>query len=200
MKLFYSPSSPFVRKVTIVAALRGLSDQIERVVTRPLESPAFLLAVNPLSRIPALLTDEGYTLIDSALICEYLDSMGTNETAPLFPPSGDARWQALHLQALAGGMMDAAVMLYLKRVRPEEEARQRDVIERTLDVLEGAADVLGSLSTIGDISVACALGWFDFRLPELEWRTGRYQLAAWFDGINCHPVMKASEPYALPPA
>ena len=108
MKLFYSPTSPFVRKVVACAITRDLDGQIERIRTDAHASPAALLAANPLSKVPCLLTQDGEALFDSPVICEYLDSIG--DAPPLFPDHGATRWVALRYQALGDGMMDAAVM------------------------------------------------------------------------------------------
>ena len=88
MKLHYSPASPYVRKVMACAIARGIDGLIETVATNPHVSPAGLLADNPLSKVPALVTDDGIAVHDSPVICEYLDTIG--DAAPLFPPTGSA--------------------------------------------------------------------------------------------------------------
>ncbi len=93
MKLYYSATSPFVRKVMACAIARGLDHQIERIDTDPHVSPASLVRNNPLSKLPCLITDDGLALFDSPVICEYLDSVG--DVIPLFPPGGPVRWRAL---------------------------------------------------------------------------------------------------------
>ena len=107
MKLHYSSASPYVRKVMAVAIARGLDGRIEKIATNPHVSPPELLADNPLSKVPALVTDDGLALFDSPVICEYLDSLG--DAPALFPPAGRARWVALRLQAIGDGILDAAV-------------------------------------------------------------------------------------------
>ena len=110
MKLFYSSHSPFVRKVRVTAAVLGLDDRIEIVETptTPVATDPAVVAANPLGKIPALTTDDGETLYDSRVICEYLISLAGNET--LLPSGGPARWAALRLQALADGLMEAAIL------------------------------------------------------------------------------------------
>ena len=121
MKLFYSPTSPYVRKVLACAITRGIADRIERIPTNPHVSPPSLLAHNPLSKVPCLITDDGVALFDSPVICEYLDDRG--DALPLFPGHGALRWRALKLQATGDGILDAAVSRRLDQGRPTEEAR-----------------------------------------------------------------------------
>ncbi|MCB8877260.1 glutathione S-transferase N-terminal domain-containing protein [Acidisoma silvae] len=186
MKLFYSPTSPFVRKVVIAAEIRGLLSQIERLSSNPHVSPPDLLSVNPLSKIPCLVTGDGVSLFDSPLICEYLDSLG--DAPPLFPDHGGPRWIALKQQALGDGMMDAAVLARMESVRPEEETRaqvilrQKAVVTRGLAALEESPPEIGH-PTIGTVTVACALGYLDFRFAADDWRAGHPRLAHWLEAF-----------------
>lgn len=187
MKLFYSPTSPFVRKVILAAKIRGLEAQIALVPSNPHVSPPDLLAVNPLSRIPALVTEDGVALFDSPVICEYLDSLG--DAPPLFPASGGARWVALKQQALGDGIMDAGVLGRMESMRPEEEtrtgviARQKASIARSLTLLEATPPEAGH-PTIGGVTVACALGYLDFRYAADDWRAGHPRLAHWLESFS----------------
>ncbi len=198
MKLFYSPTSPYVRKVMACAILRGLEGRIETVPTNPHQSPPELLAANPLSKVPGLVTDEGMALFDSPVICEYLDSLG--DAAPLFPPAGPARWRALVLQAMGDGILDAAVPRRMEQGRPQEAARDaaiarmRDASNRTLDALEAAPP--GDGLDIGTITVACALGYLDLRFAAEPWREGRPRLAAWFARMAAVPALARTAPPA----
>lgn len=198
MKLFYSPASPFARKVRLAASLRGISDRIELVATDTMASPPDLLAANPLSKIPALVRDDGSTLIDSPVICEYLDTVG--EAAPLFRASGEARWTALRLQALGDGLMDAAVVAVYESRRPAEDARcaniarQKAAIARALDLAEAEADTLEAPWTIGSVTLVAALGYLDFRLGEDSWRNGRPKLATWYERVSADPAIAESAP------
>ena len=181
MKLYHSPASPYVRKVNAVAIHHGL--ELERVPTNPHESPEALLADNPLSKVPCLVTDDGISLPDSPLACEYLDSIGTGEK--LIPDHGAPRWNALRVAALADGIMDAAVGRRMQAAYPMDEGRQRmetrakAAIARALDVLEGE-DPDAPL-TIGAVAAVCALGYLDFRFGGEDWRTGRPKLAGWYE-------------------
>ncbi len=107
MKLCFSPTSPYVRKVRACAITREINGQIELVPTDANASPADFVAINPLSKVPALVTEDGAALFDSPVICEYLDSVG--DALPMFPTHGAARWRALKLQAMGDGILDASV-------------------------------------------------------------------------------------------
>jgi glutathione S-transferase len=196
LKLYYSSASPFVRKVMACAIIRGLDGRIEKVPTNPHASPADLVADNPLSKVPCLVTDDGAPLFGSQLICEYLDSLG--EGLPLFPEHGAARWRALRYQSLGDGILDAAVPRRGEEAKPSEDARDtqiarfRTVMHRTLDVLE--ADPPHKHVDIGSITVACALGYMDFRFPGDAWRDGHPRLAGWFEAFAQNTGLKETVP------
>ncbi len=202
MKLYHSPASPYVRKVMVLAQETGLLDRIEvvGVATTPLAPDAGVAAANPVKKIPALVADDGMTLFDSPVICEYLDSLhgGTR----MFP-DGKARWQALRLQAAADGMLDAALLVvYESRFREEAMRNQGWVdgqlakIAGALDAFEAEADSFGDRVDIGTISVGCGLGYIDFRLGHLNWRDSRPKLAAWYERFSARPSMQATRPPA----
>ncbi len=196
MKLFYSPTSPYVRKVLACAIARGIADRIERILTNPHVSPPSLIAYNPLSKVPCLITDDGVALFDSPVICEYLDERG--DALPLFPAHGALRWRALKLQAMGDGILDAAVSRRLDQGRPTEDARiqamerARDAVSRTLDALE--RDPPSSSADIGSITVACALGYLDFRFPDDRWRERRPRLGAWHEAFSRQPALSRTVP------
>lgn len=181
MRIHYSAASPYVRKCVAVALHHGLP--LERVASNPHLSPDHLLADNPLSKVPSLVTDEGLALNDSPIICEYLDHIGTGPK--LFPAPGPARWKALAMAALADGILDAAVGRRLSSQFPQDEgrqkydARQKAAITRALDALE-AGELSGPLD-IGKLGVVCALGYLDFRFGQEDWRGGRSKLAAFYE-------------------
>lgn len=196
MKLAYSPNSPYVRKCWALAIQRGIEDRIElwSVATT---DPA-LAAVNPLSKIPALITDEGQVIYDSPVICEYLDSVGSGPR--LFPESGPARWKVLTQAALADGILDATQPRRREVALPQDEGRiayiklQQGKVARALDALEADADSLGDLRTIGEIAIACALGYLDFRYPHEPWRPGHPKLEAWYARVVQLPPMARTVP------
>jgi len=195
LKLYYSATSPYVRKVIACALACGTLDQITRVDTNPHASPPGLLADNPLSKVPCLVTQDGLALFDSPVICEYLDAVGGGS---LFPPPGPARWRALKQQAIGDGIMDAAVSRRMDMARPREDAReaamarQRMAIGRTLDLLE--ADPPANHLDIGSITVACALGYLDLRFADDAWREGRDKLAQWYAAMAERPEIAQSAP------
>ena len=187
MKLHHSPASPYVRKVMACAIARGLDGRIEKVATNPHVSPADLLADNPLSKVPALVADDGTAIYDSPVICEYLDPLG--DAPALFPPTGaPARLMAQVMHATADGILDAAVARRLQMAHPQDDgrkafdARQKAAVERALDVLE--KNPPKALSDIGEIAVACALGYLDFRFGNEPWRATHPRLAAWFEQVS----------------
>lgn len=196
MKLFYSPTSPYVRKVMAVAIASGMESRITTVRTNPHESGADLLAANPLSKVPCLVTDDGVALFDSPVICEYLDSIGSGG---LFP-TGAVRWRALRNQAIGDGMMDASILARSEAALPADAARTAAVmrykaaVQRSLDLLESAPppDHL----TIGTITVACALGYLDLRFAADDWRAGRPKLAAWSAKMQERPELAKTAPPA----
>ena len=185
MKLRYSPASPYVRKVTVVAHETGLIDRLEIVPTNVWANDTDIGRDNPLGKVPALVLDDGTVLYDSRVIAEYFDSLAPG--AALFPASGPARWTALRRQALGDGIMDAGVSIRYERVvRPAEKLfpdwveGQRRKILQSLDVLETEARALFGELTIGHVAIGCALGWFDFRFSADNWRQRRPALAAWY--------------------
>ena len=196
MKIYYSGTSPYVRKVMVCAILRGLDGRLEKQPSNPHASPADLLADNPLSRVPALVADDGMALFDSPVICEYLDSIG--DAPALFPPAGPARWRALKLQAMGDGILDAAVPCRGELAKPKETARDgliaryKAAMARTVDALE--ADLPGTGVDIGTIAVACALGYLDFRYGSEPWRPGHPKLTAWYEAFALNPAIGATAP------
>lgn len=201
MKLLHAPTSPFVRKVMVVAHEAGLADQIECVfnAASPLQRDPALIDHNPLGKIPALIVEHGVTLFDSPVICEYLAARGDNTT--LYPPIGPARWEALTQQALGDGLLDAAIAgRYEMLMRPEEFrwAGWRDVqiakVNGALARIEALASKLGQEPTIGTITLGCALGYLDFRYGDLNWRSGRPAAADWFAAFDERPSMATTRP------
>jgi glutathione S-transferase len=198
MTLRYSPTSPYVRKVTVLAHEAGLHGQIEHVPTFPWDAKTDLPKDNPIGKVPTLVTAEG-SFYDSPVICEYLDSM--HSKAKLFPPAGPARWTALRRQALADGMLDAGISHLLEsRRQPGEQSkgwmeRQHGIVRRGFDALEREAASFGGTVDIGTIAIGCAIGWLEFRniLGE-DWRTGRPALARWYDGFAKRPSMLQTVP------
>ncbi len=199
MKLYFSPASPFARKVRVSALELGLAERIEllQISLSPVSPHTDLRLHNPLGKIPALITDEGEALYDSPVICEYLDALAGG--ARLWPAAGPARWRALTRQALADGITDAAVLVrYEQAVRPEPLRWAQWIegqwlkIRTALEALE--RDSLEGVFDIGTISVACALGYLDFRFAEEGWRARLPRLAAWYALISERASLAATRP------
>lgn len=199
MKLYSSSASPYARKVAVCAHEAGLADRIEivSVTVSPVGSNAEVSAANPLTKVPTLVLDDGAGLFDSRVIVEYLDHISGGRLIP----GGDARWPALRDQAAADGLLDAALLArYERALRPEPlrwadwDAGQIGKIERTLDAFEAAFEPSGGRPQVGDIAVACALSYLDFRFGDLGWRSGRPRLAAFADTFNARPSMVATVP------
>ena len=197
MQLFYSPASPFVRKVLACAIAREIDGQIDLVPTNAHASPPDLIAANPLSKVPCLITEDGMALFDSPVICEYLDAL--DGTLPLFPRVGGARILGLRHQAMGDGIMDAAVLRRGESLRPQEAARdanmarQKAAVDRTVAALE--ADLPHQTIDIGTIAIGCALGYLDFRFAHEPWRPSAPQLAAWFATFSENPCMARTVPH-----
>ena len=195
MKLYTNNASPFARKCRVIA--HELELKLEEIRTLPMQDPEFR-RVNPLGKIPALVLDDGSVLIDSPVICEYLNHTGGGKFFPgmnIFKHNS-GRWKALGLAALGDGIADAAVAyVILGRESPVPEAarkRQLDTVLAALDALERVN--FAKDPTIGEISIGCALGYVDFRLPDLDWKSSRPKLAAWFARFSEYPAMKATAP------
>jgi len=202
MKLAYSPASPYVRKVNVCAEELGLASRIENVPTKvlPSEPNREYGRSAPLMKVPSLTLDDGTVLFDSIVICEYLDSLAGG--GKLFPASGNARWKALRLHALANGILDAAILArYETFLRPEAlrwdawTQGQLTKVDQALDHLEKHAGDLAAFD-VGTIAVGCALGYLDFRFADRRWRDARPALAAWYEKTAQRESFKKTVPHA----
>ena len=202
MRLYHTPTSPFVRKVMVVAHELGLASKIEFVFLRPtpLNTDATLSKENPLSKIPVLVLDDGTSIYDSAVICEYLDSLHGGEN--IIPASGTERWRALRQQALSDGILEAGVVVFYERtMRPKELqweawlAGQTQKATQGLDALEREAAHFTDRVDIGLVCIGAMLGWLEFRKPFGDLRAGRPKLFAWYDRFAQRPSMTATAPH-----
>lgn len=181
-----SPPSPFGRKVKIAASVLGLSDQISVLPADTNDADDSLRQQNPLGKIPVLVLQSGETLYDSRVIIEYLDTLSSHS---IFP-EGEARFAALRGQALADGIMDAAIIqVYENRFRDPEIrsatwlSYQAEKVSRGLAQLETGILTLEKQVMIDDIALACALGYLDLRF-EGTWRQSHPNLVAWLDAFS----------------
>jgi glutathione S-transferase len=213
MKLLYAPTSPFVRKVMVVAHLTGQADQIEWLpsAAHPIRRDDRIAAHNPLAKVPTLILEDGQSLYDSRVICEYL-AVRAGDTQ-LFPASGAARWHALTQQALGDGLLDAALLArYERTARPaglewtDWYDAQLVKVEAGLAAIENQASALSlnaptldastlNAPTIGDITLGCALGYLDFRFPEFDWPARYPDTARWHAAFRTLPAMQATLPH-----
>ena len=201
MQLYAVSPSPFVRKVLVVAMETGLADRIEHVssATTPTAPDMALTCFNPIGKLPTLLMDSGTALYDSRVICEYLDSL--QDEIRLFPSDSADRWRVLRCQALADGVLDAAVLIRYETVLRPEDKRwsqwvegQMGKIRRGLDVLEAEAENFHDNLDIGTITAACAVGYLDFRFSDEDWRRVRPKLREWYSEFAGRESMVATEP------
>jgi glutathione S-transferase len=195
MKLFFSPTSPYVRKVLLCAHELHLSESIELVVAQvsPIDRNLVVGAQNPLGKIPALITDQGQTLFDSTVICEYLNDLAAGH---LFPKSADKKWQALTMQSLGDGLLDAALLARYETFLRPSEFRWNDWTNGQIDKIQAAMKFFEARQNsttefhIGYITLACALGYLDLRYEHLQWRSLYPGLKSWYETISKRESMK----------
>jgi glutathione S-transferase len=202
MKLFYASASPFARQVLVLAYETGQADRIglETCATTPVNRNPNVVAVNPSGRIPVLILDDGTSLFDSRVICQYLDH---HHTGPkMYPVDDVARWETLRREALAQGLLDAAVLArYEMILRPKDKfwpewlSGQIDKINSSLNEMEKDAASLSGVDA-GLIAYACALGYLDFRFADHDWRAARPKLSAWFAAFRERSSMTLTAPSA----
>ena len=199
MKLHWSPRSPFVRKVMIVAHERGIVDRIKcvRTVAATAKPHAELMKDNPLSKIPTLVLDDGTVLYDSPVICEYLDAL---DGAPrLFPTEPKALISALRRQALGDGFLDLLVLLRDERSRehPSQAHLESAAVRKAavLKALEKDAPALALAPfSIGHVTIGCALSYLDFRYGDEDWRKAHPLITSWHRAFATRPSVRATEP------
>jgi glutathione S-transferase len=203
MQLYFSPNSPFVRKVMVTAHEVGVADRMQVSPTDVWAPNPPVAAANPLGQIPTLVCEDGTVLYDSGVICEFLDeAFGDGR---LMPPQGAARWRLRRLEALGNGLLNAAVTRTLElRRRPSalrwEDllARQQGIMRRCYDALETEAGGFDPAAPdLAQIATACALAYVDRRLPEDGWREGRPALAGWFASFAERESFAGSAPAVL---
>jgi glutathione S-transferase len=197
MKLLYQTHSPYARKVLVAAHEIGLAARLEVVhhETSPTRANEAVFAANPLGKVPVLIDDDGFALFDSSVICEYLD--GLHAGPKLLPAEPRARFAALRLQAVAHGICEAGGVMRWETERrpdalrwPEMRDGQRLKLVAAYDFVERAAALEGP-PDIGQIALATALSWIEFRrLPDFAER--RPRLAAWYDAFAQRPSMRAT--------
>jgi glutathione S-transferase len=197
LKLWYSPASPFVRKVLVFAHEAGLADSIALVPGDVWAPEPEITKDNPLGKVPALVTPDG-VFAGSYLCCVYLDTLHSGPR--LIPAEPRERWPALQLHAFADGIIEAAVVTVVEQLRRPKEFvfqgtvdRQSAKISRTLDRIASMAHP--QTGNIATITLGCALGYLDFRMPQLHWRDGRATLSQWYALFSARKSMQATVPH-----
>ncbi len=200
IELTQSLGSPFVRKVRIAAAVKGLQGQVNFIdPEKDKDRNEALRAANPLAKVPAARLEDGSLIFDSHVLCEYLDSLAPPAT--LFPPAGPERWRTLTLASLADGIMEAAILVvYEGRFRPEEKwhqpwlDKQQSKIDSAIRYLEATLPPFKGQPDYGDITLACALGYLDLRQAG-QWRREHPRLVTWLNSFAAAvPAFAATEP------
>lgn len=202
MKLIGSVTSPFVRKVRVVMAEKKLDFTfVQENVWAP---DTTIQQTNPLGKVPCLVMEDGSTLYDSRVIAEYLDTL--TPVCKLLPPNGRERAEVKVWEALADGVLDAAVLVRLEKTLRPEQQQSQDWIERQWtkvhaglramsDGLGESPFCMGNHYTLADVAVGCALGWIAFRFPEVAWRGDYPNLARLFDKLSERPSFKDTIPF-----
>ena len=205
MRLYFTETSPFARKVRVVAHELGLADRNETVFLRPspVKTDPELSRANPLSKIPALILDDGSALYDSPVICEYLEAIAREAGRPgVLPRSGAARWKVLRIAALCDGILDAAILVFYERAQRPKELHWQPWIdghtEKTLqglDALEQEVRSFGPDVDLAQVGVAITVAWLEFRNAVGDVRTGRPELSRFCDAFGARASMQSTLPH-----
>jgi len=201
MKLIGSLASPYVRKVRVVLAEKKLDYVYELEDVWTAETKIHLS--NPLGKVPCLIMEDGSSMYDSRVIAEYLDTL--TPVCKLLPPNGRDRADVKVWEALADGVLDAAVLVRLERtLRPDAQQSPAWIDRQMTKVHAGLAVMSGNLRespfckgnhyTLADVAVGCTLGWLDFRFPQIDWRADYANLAKLFDKLSERPSFKDTLP------
>jgi len=199
MQLIISETSPYARKCRALILEKNLSSKIEEVVSAPFDDADVLIDANPLGKVPALVREGATALIDSPLICEFIDSLSEPRW---IPKSGQARWRVLRFQAIADGLLDLTIGRRIEMMRDENlqydfwVGRWECGIARSLDVLESESHKFSGAVDMGALSIAVALGYLDLRYPESQWRDDRPELAALLERWSARPSFQDTAPPA----
>lgn len=202
MKLYYSPASPYARKVRMVAFEAGLFGEIEDVIVDPFSSQSPVFKLNPLGKIPVLLSREQVPLYDSRVICSYLASLSTGNS--LNPVAGPDFWMQASEEALAEGLADSCYNLVMERRRPQAEQSSASIeqwareIDRALQHLNGYFSGDAGPVSMAQLGLAASLGYLELRLPDLL-DADRYPgMTAWYRHFDQRPCMLATRPVVQP--
>lgn len=203
MKLLYSATSPYARKVRLVLLEKSDASKVEVMEVNTQADTDKIRAINPLGKIPALVMDNGEALFDSPVICAYLDDL---LPGPKLIPVGDEGWRVRCMEALADGMLDAMYNIVMETRRPENERSPGWVKHWQKSALRGcdAAEAFCAALPddhaenvdLGRLALVAALGYADLRMPDIGWRDGRQNLAKWYEDINRRESVQQTAPPA----
>lgn len=201
MKLIGSLASPYVRKVRVVLAEKKLDYQFE--LENVWAPDTTIDKLNPLGKVPSLIMEDGNVMIDSRVMVEYLDTL--TPVCKLLPPNGRDRADIKCWEALADGMLDAAIIVRLERTQRPPELQSEAWIARQMHKVQlglaALSDKLGESPycagihySLADVAVGCTLGWLSFRFPEITWRDDYPNLARLYDKLSERPSFKDTVP------
>ena len=202
MKLIGSNTSPYVRKVRVVMAEKKLDYTFE--LENVWASDTRIHQSNPLGKVPCLLMEDGSALYDSRVIAEYLDTL--TPVCKLLPPNGRDRADVKVWEALADGVLDAAVLVRLEKTLRPQEQQSPQWMERQLGKVRAGLQVMseklgddafcmGNHYTLADVAVGCALGWLSFRFPDIDWRGAHPNLARLYDKLAERASFRDTVPF-----
>jgi glutathione S-transferase len=202
MKLIGSVTSPYVRKVRVVMAEKKLDYSFE--LDNVWAAGTTIHLSNPLGKVPCLIMEDGSPMYDSRVIAEYLDTL--TPVCKLLPPNGRDRADVKVWEALADGVLDAAVLVRLeKTLRPQEQQSQAWIdrqmgkvgagLQVMADNLGDSPFCMGTHYTLADVAVGCCLGWISFRFPDIGWRGDHPNLARLFDKLSERASFKDTVPH-----
>lgn len=199
MKVYVNQTSPYARKVRVVVREKNLNGQVALIEVDPWSDPPALLEVSPLSRVPVLVTGGKLVITESDAICRYLDDQWP---APAMAAAGAGiaeRSEVVSRIGLLQGMIDSAFDAVIERRRPAAQqwpdwiSRQQRAVERGLSVIANLHRPDDRFD-LGDVSLACLLGYLDFRHPLIAWRTTWPALSTWFEKVSRRPSMASTGP------
>jgi len=201
MKLYYSKTSPFARKVLVTAIELGMDNQITLEVAHPLRNADVVSKANPLGKVPCLIMADGELVVDSPVICQRLVRMAPSKQN-LLSSAASTIDDVERIHALADGIMEAAVALVMESLRPAEQQspmwkeRWQHAVAKSIAYIESheSERLQDTTLTLGHIALACALGYLDFRLPAMAWREGSKRLAEWYETISTRPSLAQTIP------
>lgn len=185
MQLYMSANSPYARKARVVAYELGLHDSVKMVEVNPRDASTGFWEINPLAKIPALMTNSGHIIYDSPVICEYLNEVEGD--GHLLSQDAQERWRTRTLVALVDGVLDAGMAVRLENMRPEEERsaawieKQLATASRGMDTIEESVPEFANNVDLGSIGVACAIAWLQLRHGDHDWLSNRPQLSDWYE-------------------